>query len=77
MRLYLELTDCEYELNIRSARLILRQHLEAFGFFTYPEHKVFWGLIEKPEAEGDEVEQFFLAVKLFNAIKMGRSRKAD
>lgn len=77
MKLYVELTHCEYDLNYREARMALRQHLADLGFFNYPEHAGMWELIEKKEAEGDEVESFIKAIVLFNAVKLGQTKKAD
>lgn len=77
MKVYLELTHCEYDLNYREARLALREHLLENGFFKYPEHKEYWDLVEQKEAQGDSVKGFIDSIFLFTAVKLGKVMKAD
>ena len=77
MKIYLVATDSEYEMNNPYAREALRDDLKKAGFFNYPENKNLWTLIERPKAEGKEVESFLQAIKIFNSVLSGLNRKAD
>lgn len=77
MSLYVPLTNCEYDLNQRESRLLLREHLKGLGFFNPPENKPFYELMEKEQGETKDVKALFDAIGLYEAVLRGRAKKGD
>ena len=70
------LQNIEYDLNNYHARMALRSHLMAMGFFEYPENKGLWAIFDKSYAEGEEVKNVVQSINLFDQMKSGRTLKA-
>lgn len=77
MRIFLELTGCEYDMNYPEARKLLADHLEERGFFKYPENLSFRELLDSPKATGEQAKAFFDSIKIFSGIMRGTAAKAD
>lgn len=76
MKIPLNITSTEYEMNHPNGRAMLRRDLMANGFFEYEENKPLWPIFDQPRAEGTQAMKVLHAVKLFDCVKTGRYIKA-
>lgn len=64
-RLYVALTDREYEMTSLQERLRMRNDLVMVGFFNESENKSFWEVLEQESPDKEQVRQFMNSIKLF------------
>lgn len=77
-RLYVALTDREYEMTLPASRLQMRTDLQRAGFFLDKDHRKFWLILTEDSPDKEEVRQFMNAIKLYELkVKGGTATKRN
>lgn len=64
-RLYVALTDREYEMTLLASRLQMRADLQVAGFFLDKENRKFWLTLTEESPTNEELRQFMNAIKMY------------
>lgn len=77
-RLYVALTDREYEMTLPASRMQMRKDLQVAGFFLEKENKKFWLTLTEESPPLEEVRQFMNAIKMYEIkVTKGNATKQN